>query len=595
MSLDGERLVVKNPDGTLTAADIRHKPSSGTSNVHALYVQNTATSGNGQALVIESANSSAPAFTVTAPSGGEAQRFNGTMTITATPKATAPSALPHGYGNSASPTGLVISSSYPSDDVSGGTDGTGRLNLYSYQRANAYSFGETIRHFLMRSDAKAMEAHYMPVVSATDKSGYVAATRDPQTAGVSWRPVSWTGTHFEANDHGSIHGHWELEIPDSTGALQGRLEVPFIDQAVDGAKTIDNVPIGVDYTNIRTNLADFSVRAQNITSGTYSGQTTCLRVGGNNSVNKDIRLSISSDMADSGRRWALRANTDTESGGNAGTNFAILRYDDTGVLLGTTWAAERSTGNINLGAAAGGRSARLAAVWGTSGHHGFSAQPSATPGSGAAFDAQMTLTTERAFQSTVANDANRRFVIFTDGKHEWGDGTATRDVNLYRNAADQLRTDDAMIVQTKLTVGTSTLNSSYLYVTGDGTAASGTFVASADGTASTGVVVINPSTTSKRALDIRLAADTVSRLRVDTSAGSGSGTLTFGDGTTADTNLYRSAANTLKTDDKLITAVGLGVGNSAAATALGSVTKKIEVFDASGASLGFLPVYDAIT
>lgn len=39
----------------------------------------------------------------------------------------------------------------------------------------------------------------------------------------------------------------------------------------------------------------------------------------------------------------------------------------------------------------------------------------------------------------------------------------------------------------------------------------------------------------------------------------------------------------------------LGVANSAAATTLGTVTNKIEVFNASGASLGFVPVYDAIT
>lgn len=39
----------------------------------------------------------------------------------------------------------------------------------------------------------------------------------------------------------------------------------------------------------------------------------------------------------------------------------------------------------------------------------------------------------------------------------------------------------------------------------------------------------------------------------------------------------------------------LGVGNSASATTPGTVTKKIEVFDASGASLGFVAVYDAIT
>lgn len=35
--------------------------------------------------------------------------------------------------------------------------------------------------------------------------------------------------------------------------------------------------------------------------------------------------------------------------------------------------------------------------------------------------------------------------------------------------------------------------------------------------------------------------------------------------------------------------------NFAAATTLGTVVGKVEIFDAAGASLGFLPVYDAIT
>lgn len=39
----------------------------------------------------------------------------------------------------------------------------------------------------------------------------------------------------------------------------------------------------------------------------------------------------------------------------------------------------------------------------------------------------------------------------------------------------------------------------------------------------------------------------------------------------------------------------LGVGNSAAATTPGTITKKIEIFDASGTSLGFIAVYDSIT
>lgn len=43
------------------------------------------------------------------------------------------------------------------------------------------------------------------------------------------------------------------------------------------------------------------------------------------------------------------------------------------------------------------------------------------------------------------------------------------------------------------------------------------------------------------------------------------------------------------------TSGNVGVGNSAAATTPGNVTKKIEIFNFSGTSLGFLPVYDAIT
>lgn len=47
---------------------------------------------------------------------------------------------------------------------------------------------------------------------------------------------------------------------------------------------------------------------------------------------------------------------------------------------------------------------------------------------------------------------------------------------------------------------------------------------------------------------------------------------------------------------KLIAWGGLGVGNDAAASGpVGTVVKKIEVFDETGASLGYLPVYNAIT
>jgi hypothetical protein len=74
------------------------------------------------------------------------------------------------------------------------------------------------------------------------------------------------------------------------------------------------------------------------------------------------------------------------------------------------------------------------------------------------------------------------------------------------------------------------------------------------------------------------------------------GLLEWGAGTAVpDVNLYRPAANVLKTDDKAIAVLGLGVGNSAVATTLGSVTRKMEVFDAAGVSLGFIAIYESIS
>ena len=560
--------------GTVDIADLPRQVVAPTVLTYgALTRNNTWTGANvfqGEVTVPAPANPTDPATKayVDAEVGDYLPLAGGTLTgpsaVAAVPNATSPASLPAGYGDSDAATGLVISSSYPSDDVPGGIDGTGRINLYSYQRANTYSFGETIRNFAMRSDAKTMQAFYIPV-TASHISGYSASTRDPQSSGVNWKPVTWQGAHFEANDHGSIHGHWELEIPDSTGALQGRLEIPFIDQATDASKTVDNVTIGIDYTNIRTNLADFSIRAQTMTSGTYSGQTTCLRIGGNNSVVKDLKFSISSDMSDSARRWAVRTNTDAESTGAAGSNFQIVRYDDTGVQIGTPLSIERSTGNITFGAGAGGRSSRVAAVWSTSGNHGFSAQPSSTPGSGAAYDAQLTASTDRVLQSNVTGDANRRFVMLSDGSMTWGDGTATRDTTLERAAAGRLKTDAAFQVGTNLGVG-GVPDANVRLVTSNSTA--GQLVAFTRTSASDSspvFVITTADATSAQSLGITVSGDTTNRFAVDAT-----GKVTWGSGSAArDVELYRSSANILATDHWFRAAQGLRINTTSVGGGVG--------------------------
>lgn len=99
-------------------------------------------------------------------------------------------------------------------------------------------------------------------------------------------------------------------------------------------------------------------------------------------------------------------------------------------------------------------------------------------------------------------DNQHAFIIDNDGQLQWGPGNAGRDVNLYRRAANQLGTDDNVFINAP--------------VGGVG-------------------------------LDIRQAGDADGRWRANAN-----GTLVWGDAAGAfDTNLYRSAADTLKTDDKL--------------------------------------------
>lgn len=118
---------------------------------------------------------------------------------------------------------------------------------------------------------------------------------------------------------------------------------------------------------------------------------------------------------------------------------------------------------------------------------------------------------------------------------------------------------------------------------------------SAAGRLATGSIfeVIKPSGAVTAALRASQTGNAQAQLQVNAD-----GAMEWGDGTNArDTILKRLGANLLGTDtgDKFVATAGLGVGNSAAATTLGTVVKKIEVFDQAGTSLGFVPVYNSIT
>lgn len=127
------------------------------------------------------------------------------------------------------------------------------------------------------------------------------------------------GTHYIANVTlgNNPHKHMSLEVTDSTGALQTRLEFPY----------------DKDSTWIKVVDADF------VLTGGKKVQLT-----GENGINKDVTFGI--DETDVYTRWALRQDATTESGSNVGSDFKIVRFSDAGVALDSPITIKRSTGLI---------------------------------------------------------------------------------------------------------------------------------------------------------------------------------------------------------------------------------------------------------
>lgn len=142
----------------------------------------------------------------------------------------------------------------------------------------------------------------------------------------------------------------------------------------------------------------------------------------------------------------------------------------------------------------------------------------------------------------ASGDANNRFYVANDGTVLWGDGTAAQDTNLYRSAANTLKTDDQF--QAALNVVAAVGSSDQVNV---------------------GVATGGGKITFGSAQDTNLYRSSADTLKTDdsfiaygvyTQYGTASAIALSNDGkiyfhSSADTNLYRSAANTLKTDDNL--------------------------------------------
>jgi hypothetical protein len=320
-----------------------------------------------------------------------------------------------------------------------------RLRIESYQKqenpGNNNKGGEVIWLDLVDPRAKAMLTWRLPVNQATREIlplGTVPTDAQMQR-------IVWEGAHYYAQDQvddeapTDVHGHWSVEVPDVGLSLRTRFEILFADPATG--------LIGMDNTIIRTLGADFIV---NTTNGNM------MRIA-SVTENKDIAFSIFRDRNNGGRRWVLRTDGDG-TGSAAPADFSILRAASSdGNTLTTAVFLKRSNGRMQLG---GGTN--------PSGTLHISEESATVPllrleptttMTVAVLDVRTQTATERVFSGRVTGDGLDRIAALANGRLEWGDGTASRDTNLYRSAADLLRTDDSLRVDRNLTVNTVSVGS----------------------------------------------------------------------------------------------------------------------------------------
>lgn len=215
--------------------------------------------------------------------------------------------------------GLALAS-----DFSGGeniSDSTTRIQLQSYQRAQRLADnGTTPAHFaeVMRIDLKRENA-----------KGVIAFREDYLGASQGARTVAWLVAHGKSNDGLSWHNHFSIEIPDENGELQTALEFPF-----------------APFNQVRgygMPLADAYVRA--VRKFIAASSAIIEGVAG---ANRDLHFSSGTYGSDTARRWTVRAESTPETGGNAGSHFAIVRRTDAGVPIDAPFTILRTSGYVGL-------------------------------------------------------------------------------------------------------------------------------------------------------------------------------------------------------------------------------------------------------
>lgn len=190
---------------------------------------------------------------------------------------------------------------------------------------------------------------------------------------------------------------------------------------------------------------------------------------------------------------------------------------------GKYFSVARDTGNINITGTIG---INTTALTGT----GIAIKTDSTKTQG--LRVENDTTTRLAFSTFVTGDAQVRGVWMADGTIKFGDGTNAADTNLYRDAANSLKTDDAFTANSIAKIG----GASTEFLKADGSVDTSTYYKSGDSPSfatitGTSLIITNNSVNST------ITYDGTNRRMIFTSVGVGATTSKYrwmGEGSTND-------------------------------------------------------------
>lgn len=158
-----------------------------------------------------------------------------------------------------------------------------------------------------------------------------------------------------------------------------------------------------------------------------------------------VAQQIQFNVAGSGPRWKL--------GKGADNNFELARYDSSGTFVENSMVVQQSDGRVGIG---GSPTGKLHVESDASEIMLSLINNNPALGAGGLIKLLTAYETPvNSLQMGYKSDTTVRYNVKTDGTTEWGPGgSGSRDTNLYRSAANVLRTSDQFVADDGVTTKT---------------------------------------------------------------------------------------------------------------------------------------------